>query len=154
MKDSIFELDAEQLMASTALTATKTDMNVVDLSAFGINDGPIGSLFFLVNVDAITTADSTNFWTFKLFHSDAKASDTALTGGVEVTAATGLLNASSPVVNATTLTTLAQKSILIGYRGTKAYVQLQPTETLTAAITISVIAIGGVLDSQHGTKLA
>lgn len=155
MMDLLFKLDFEQLMASTNLTASKTDMNVVDLSAMGINDGPVNALLFLVNVNAISTADATtNYFTFTLYHSDAKASDTALTNGVAVTATTGLLNADDPVIQATTLTTQAQKQILIGYRGTKAYVQLQPTMTGSADITIGVNAVGGVLDSQHGDKLA
>lgn len=154
MKDMIFEVDHEQLIPSTQLTASKTDVPVVDLAAFGINDGPINSLYFLVSVDAIGTADGSNLFTFKLFHSDLKASDTALTDGVEVTATTGLLNEASPVINATTLTTQAQKQILIGYRGTKAFVQIQPTETGAADVTVSLLAVGGVLDSSHGDKLA
>ena len=103
MHDLLFCLDFEQLMVSTALTASKTDMNVLDMSAMGIDDGPCNALLFLVNVDAISTADGSNYWTFNLYHSDAKASDTALTDGVLVTATTGLLNTASPVVNATTL---------------------------------------------------
>lgn len=154
MKDMIFEVDHEQLLASTQLTGSKTDVPLVDVAAFGINNGPINSLYFLVSVDAIATADGSNFFTFKLFHSDVKASDTALTDGVEVTATTGLLNAVSPVINETTLAEQAQKQILIGYRGIKAFIQIQPTETGTADVTVSLLAVGGVLDSSHRAKLS
>lgn len=153
MFDGIYELDFEQVMVSTALTATKTDMNVIDLGAAGIDAGQPGSCTILSCIDAITTADATNFWTFDLYHADAKTSDTALTSGVLVTSTTGLTNASSPIVNATTLTTQAQKFVIIGYTGIKRYLQLQPTETLTAAITISVQVVYHRLDSKHGSKL-
>lgn len=155
MMDLIFPTDVEQVMVSTNLTASKTNMNVVDLGAFGINGGPVNAFYFWVNVNAIATADATtNYFTFKTFHAAAKTSATALTSGVELTATTGLLNAANPVIQATTLTTQAQKNILIGYRGTLQYLQLQPTMTGTADITISVHAVAGVLDSQHGDKLA
>lgn len=156
MQDLIFNHDVEQVMASTALTASKTDMNVIDLQSFGILAGKAFSVMILVNVDAITTADATtNYWDFDLYHSNLKTSSTALNGGVICdTKAKGLVNGNSPQVLATTLTTQAQKCILIGYVGTKRYLQLQPTETGTAAITISVIAISGNVDSQHSTKLA
>lgn len=154
MFDLLYKIDVEQVMASTQLTASKTDMNVIDLHAAGIQAGTVNACLLLVNVDAIATADSSNYFTFKLFHADAKTSATALTSGVEVTATTGLLNSAAPVINSTTLTTQAQKCILIGYRGIKRYLQLQPTETATADVTVSVIAILGHLDSQHGNKLA
>lgn len=154
MKDSIFDHDVMQLMPSTALTASKTDMTVVDLAACGIQAGPAHSIFFLVGVDAITTADASNYFTFDIYHADAQTSSTALTSGVLVTATTGLLNAAAPTIAATTLTTQAQKCILIGYRGIKPFIQLQPTETGTAAVTVHVDAIFAVLDSTHGSKLA
>lgn len=154
MFDLLYRTDYEQLMVSTQLTASKTDVLVVDTGAFGIQAKPIGSLLFLVNVNAIATADATtNYFTFNLYHSANKTSSTALTSGVLVTATTGLLNAASPVIQATTLTTQDQKNILVGYRGIKRYVQIQPTETGTADITVSIHAIGGFLDSEHGNKL-
>jgi hypothetical protein len=153
MKDIIFETDVEQIMVSTQLTASKTDMNVVDLGAAGIEAEPVGAFYFLVGVDAIATASAGNSFAFKVFHADAKASDTALTSGVEVTTSTGLYLA-NPVVAATTLTTQAQKCLLIGYRGIKRYLQLQPTETGTADMTVSVYGIMGHLDSKHGDKVA
>jgi hypothetical protein len=153
MFDGIYELDFEQLMVSTALTATKTDMNVLDLGAAGIDAGQPGSCTILFCVDAITTADSSNYFTFDLYHADAKTSDTALTSGVKVTSTTGLTNSASPTVQATTLTTQAQKFVVVGYTGIKRYLQLQPTETGTASITGSVQAIYHRLDSKHGSKL-
>lgn len=154
MQDLIFTSDVEQVMASTNLTASKTNMNVIDLGAAGILAGPVNECMILVGVDAISTADTSNYFTLDLYHAAAKTSSTALTAGVKVTSANGLLNADSPVINATTLTTQAQKCILIGYRGILRYLQLQPTETGTADITISVYAIYSALDSKHSTKLA
>lgn len=152
MLDLSFFTDFEQLMVSTALTASKTDMESIDLGAAGIEAGQPGSALFLVSFDAITTADATNFFTFTLQHADARASSTSLTDSTLVTLTTGLLKA-DPVVNATTLATQAQKLVIIPYVGIRRFVQLQPLETLTAAITINVHAIYGHLDSTHGSKI-
>ena len=154
MKDILYELDFEQVMASTQLTADKTDMNVIDLASFGILGKIIHAITILVLVDAKATADGSNYFTLDLYHADAKTSATALTSGVKVTSTTGLLNSASPVINDTTLTAQSDKVIAIGYRGVKRFLQLQCDETGTADITVSVLAVGGVLDSQHGAKLA
>lgn len=153
MFDLIYKTDLHQLMVSTQLTATKTDMSVLDLGAAGIQGKPVGAVYFVFNVDAIAAADSSNYFTFNLWHSDAITSPTALDGGVLVTPTTGLLNAAAPTVKATTLTTQAEKFVIVGYRGIKRYVQMQPTETNTSDITGSVFAVLGHLDSEHGLKL-
>lgn len=154
MRDLVFETDVHQLMASTNLTASKTNMTVLDLQAAGIESALYGAVYFLIGVDAISTADASNYFTIKLFHSDAKTSATALTSGVEVTSTTGLLNSAAPTIAATTLTTQAQKCIIVGYRGIKRYLQIQPTETGTADVTISVYAVLGHGDSTHGSKIS
>lgn len=153
MFDLLYKTDLHQLMTSTQLTASKTDMTVLDLGAAGIQGGPVNAVYFVFNIDAIATADASNFFTFDLWHSDAISSATALDGGVLVTPTTGLLNSAAPTVKATTLTTQEQKFVIVGYRGIKRYVQMQPTETGTSDITGSVFAVLGHLDSEHGDKL-
>lgn len=153
-KDGIFYNDFEQVMVSTQLTSTKTDMNVIDLGSAGIQEVVHnGSTTIVVSFDAISTADGSNFFTFDLFHADAAASGVALTDAELVTFSNGLTNSASPTVKATTLTTQAQKLVLIGYTGIKRFLQLQPTETGTSDITINVHAFYGQLDSIHGDKL-
>lgn len=154
MFDLLYKVDLHQLMASTQLTATKTDMSVLDLGAAGIQGGAVHAAFFVFNIDAIGAADGSNYFTFDLWHSDALTSPTALDGGVLVTPTTGLLNPAAPTVQATSLATQAEKFVIVGYRGIKRYVQMQPTETGIADITGGVFAVLGHLDSEHGLKLS
>jgi hypothetical protein len=152
MVDLSFFNDFEQLLVSTAITANKTDMESIDLGSAGIQAGRPGGVVFMVSFDAITTADSSNFFTFELHHADARASSTSLTSSTQVTTSDGLV-AADPTVKATTLTTQAQKLVIIPYVGIKRFVQMQLAETGTASITINVHAIYGHLDSEHGSKL-
>ena len=145
---------AAQALASTAMTATKTDCPVVDLRDF-----PAGSVVgFLVHVTAAGTADASNFFEFLLHEADEKTSSTALTSGTLVADADllgftrdGVLisgEGPNPVVNSTTD---AGKVFWFSYRGYKNCVQLVPTETGTAAITASAIPIvftGGTVNSK------
>lgn len=134
--DLVMGLDAEQVMNETQLTATKTDIPVIDLDAFGREGHPVvGECLIAISVIAAATADPTNLFTFKLFESDAKDDDTTLTNGTEV-AAESLIGL-PPVINATGAQT---NFLLVSYRGSKKKIQVQPTETGTADVTVSIAA--------------
>ncbi len=136
------------VLAHTAMTASTTDCTVVDLRNY-----PQGSVVgFVVHVPTVTTVDASNYFTFKLFEADEKASATALTAGTVVANddILGLVEndvlldtddmASVPVltVNASGQ---AGKTYFFQYRGYKPCIQLQPTETGTSAVTASAFAL-------------
>ena len=107
-------------------TATANGTNTIDMQGFG-------ACTFVIQVAGVTTADSSNLFTFTLQHGDA--SD--LSDGATVTAATGLIG-TNQVIDATGD---ANKVGMMGYCGGKRYVRLVATETGTAQAAFSAVCV-------------
>lgn len=99
-----------------------------------IDTRDFGSLLFVIQLATVTTADSSNYFTFSLEHSD----DSGMSGAVAVTPALGLLGANI-VVDESTVDN--DKLAMLGYSGAKRYVRLVATETGTASAAFSAVAI-------------
>lgn len=137
-------------LTETTLTASKTDLPVIDLTA----EKPGTKVGWLVWVKTTTTADATNTFAFLPFEASAKTSSTALTAGTAAAAAdvegltldgnfltttsTPATSTPWPVINSTS----GQTGVFwFAYNGSKPYVQLQPTETGTASIACTILAV-------------
>jgi hypothetical protein len=112
-------------------TASANGTNIIDTAGFS-------SLLFTIDVAGVTTADSSNYFTFTIQAGDA--SD--LSDGATVTAATGLLGSNLVINN----TNLANTRGLMGYTGGKRYARLVATATGTTSAAFSANAI-----QQHAT---
>lgn len=89
---------------------------------------------FFINISAVGAADADNYFTFKVYESDA--SD--MTGQVEITSAYRFLG-TQLVLNATTMAATTKKfGVTVG---TKRYIRLTPTETATADATFGAVAL-------------
>lgn len=94
----------------------------------------LGSLTFVIQLATVTTADSSNYFTFTLSAGDASNLSDAAT----VTAATGLLGSNLVVNDAATQSDMIG---MMGYAGGKRYVRLVATETGTASVAFSAVAV-------------
>lgn len=159
LKVAASALDYEQL------TATKADAPVFDFR----DHRPGQIVGFLVTVHAAATADASNYFEFELWEADEKASGTALTSGTKVAdgdllgyTADGVrsrtvnpaYDATLPSVTQTEkqylqdgyvpkldATADAGKVFFFAYRGYKKCLQIRPTETGTADVTVSAVTI-------------
>lgn len=132
-------------LALTPLDRTATGTGVI----LDLKDRPART--FTCFAGAVTTADGSNYFTFKLYVGD----DSGLSDGayadadeviVQLIGARPAIGAAWPKVNNTNL---ADKIIgRIGYRGTKRYARLDVVETGTAQALLGGVAHFDTVDGQ------
>jgi hypothetical protein len=125
-RDLINSTKATAAFTYGARTASTNGTNIIDMQGFG-------ACTFVVQVAGVTTADSSNLFTFTIQAGD----DSGLSDGATVTAATGLLGSNIVIDN----TNDANKVGMMGYVGGKRYVRLVATETGTADAAWSAVCI-------------
>jgi len=122
LRDSLNGSKVSSAFDYASRTATANG-NIMDMQGFG-------SAVFVVSLATVTTADSSNLFTFTLQHGD----DSSLSDAVTVTAALGLLGSNLVINNAATQSNMRGQ---MGYVGGKRYVRLVATETGTASAAFS-----------------
>ncbi len=126
MRDSLNNTKVSKAFAYASRTASGNG-EIIDVRGFS-------SLNFVIQLATVTTADSSNYFTFTLQHGD----DSGLSDAATVTAATGLLG-SNLVINDSG--TQSDTIGMMGYAGGKRYVRLVATETGTASAAFSSVAV-------------
>lgn len=117
------------------ITADKTGDVIIDTQGFD-------DVLFVIHAHAVSTADATNFFTFKVQEGDEAAlGDAALVA--DGTTYPNRYFGESPSDRKIDLTTQADGFVVFGVRVHKRYIRLMGIETLTADITISAVAILG-----------
>ncbi len=147
MQDLLAKLDVEVLMAETQLTASKTNMLVADLDAFGKSGQPVNGVNIYIYLKTLTTVDGSNYFTPQIYQADAKTSTTALTSG-ELCTSDEVVGVIDVIDDGPT----AGSIIAFGYRGVKKKIQIQLPMTGTSDITISVVAVGLSQKADHVSK--
>ncbi len=126
MRDALNDLKVTSAFNYAARTASANGTNIIDMQGYS-------ACTFVVQLATVTTADSSNLFTFTLEH----GSDSSLSDAVTVTAALGLLG-SNLVINNTNQSNMRG---LMGYVGGKRYVRIVATETGTASAAFSADAV-------------
>jgi hypothetical protein len=129
MRDKLNNQKVSKAFAYASRTASGNG-EIIDVRGFD-------ALTFVIQLATVTTADSSNYFTFTLQAGD----DSSLSDAATVTAATGLLGSNLVINDAT-----AQSDFIgmMGYAGGKRYVRLVATETGTASAAFSAVAVQGL----------
>lgn len=127
LRDTIDDMKVTSAFNYASRTATANGTNIIDMRGFG-------AVTFVVQLATVTTADSSNYFTFTLEAGD----DSSLSDGATVTAATGLLGSNLVINDSTTQSNMVGA---MGYVGGKRYVRLVATETGTASAAFSAVAV-------------
>jgi len=131
-KDLVNALGLQLARARAQLTVDDNSPNVID------TQGYFGPVMFAVYLEAVTTANASNFFTVRVEESDVANFSSGVT---EVTANVYRIIGNQLVVNATTLAGAVCKfGVTIG---TRRYMRLVFDETGLADITVSAIAVLG-----------
>lgn len=133
MRDQINSKKVSKAFAYASRTASANG-EIIDTRGFG-------ALTFIIQLATVTTADSSNYFTFTLEAGD----DSGLSDKATVTAATGLLGSNLVVNDATTQSDFIG---MMAYVGGKRYVRLVATETGTASAAFSAVAVQELADVQ------
>lgn len=133
MRDQINSKKVSKAFAYASRTASANG-EIIDTRGFG-------ALTFVIQLATVTTADSSNYFTFTLEAGD----DSGLSDKATVTAATGLLGSNLVVNDATTQSDFIG---MMAYVGGKRYVRLVATETGTASAAFSAVAVQELADVQ------
>jgi len=122
LRDSLNGAKVSSAFDYASRTATANG-HIIDVQGFG-------AVKFAIAIATVTTADSSNYFTFTLQHGD----DSSLSDAATVTAALGLLGSNLVINNAASQ---SNQRGLMGYAGGKRYVRLVATETGTASAAFS-----------------
>jgi len=134
LRDSLDEIKVTSAFNYAARTASANGTNIIDMQGFG-------ACSFVVQLATVTTADSSNLFTFTITHGD----DSTLSDAATVTAALGLLGSNLVINDAATQSNMRG---IMGYVGGKRYVRLVATETGIASAAFSADAIQTMGASQ------
>lgn len=131
-----------EAFADTAITGDLSNTLVLDRPDYA----PNVRVGCMIQVRLATTADADNYIDFQVWEGTAAATTTSLTGGAVAAAGSisgwtrnGTLDENSltwPRVNATTQ---AGDVLWFQYKGTANTIQIQPTETGTANVTVAAV---------------
>lgn len=130
LRDSLNGTKVTSAFDYASRTATANGTNIIDMRGFG-------SCSFAVQLATVTTADSSNLFTFTITHGD----ESDLSDAATVTAALGLLGSNLVINDSTTQSNMRG---IMGYVGGKRYVRLVATETGTASAAFSADCIQGM----------
>jgi hypothetical protein len=132
MHDLVNGLGLQIAKVRANLTGDNNSANVVDLAGY------LGPVMFAIYLEAVATADVSNYFTVKVEESD----DNTFASGVTVVTDTATrIIGTQLVVNATSMAVSVKKFGVT--MGTKRYMRLVFDETGTADMTVSAIAILG-----------
>lgn len=131
MRDKLNNQKVSKAFAYASRTATGNG-EIIDTRGFG-------ALTFVIQLATVTTADSSNYFTFTIEAGD----DSGLSDKATVTAATGLLGTNLVINDSATQSDLIG---MMGYSGGKRYVRLVATETGTASAAFSAVAVQALPD--------
>ena len=134
LRDSLNGTKVTSAFDYASRTATANGTNIIDMRGFG-------ACSFVVQLATVTTADSSNLFTFTISHGD----DSALSDAATVTAATGLLGSNLVINDSATQSNMRG---IMGYVGGKRYVRLVATETGTASAAFSADCIQEMATTQ------
>jgi hypothetical protein len=127
LRDTLDNTKVTSAFNYAARTASANGTNIIDMRGFG-------SATFVVQLATVTTADSSNFFTFTIEHGD----DSSLSDAATVTAALGLLGTNLVINDSATQSNMRG---MMGYVGGKRYLRLVGTETGTASAAWSADCI-------------
>lgn len=127
LRDTLDSFKVTSAFNYAARTASANGTNIIDMRGFG-------SATFVIQLATVTTADSSNVFTFTMEHGD----DSSLSDAVTVTAALGLLGSNLVINDSSTQSNMRG---MMGYVGGKRYIRLVATETGTASAAWSADCI-------------
>lgn len=138
MRDLVNGVAFRAALPYASSTADRTG-SVIDLQGYD-------AATIVVNIGAVTTGSTTNYFTYDLFHGD----QANLSDGVTVPAAERI--GAAVAVNSTSFAD--KPAAAFGYLGNKRYIQVRETETGTAQIIAGATAVLGYANRQKVTTLA